>query len=225
MAGFQKAMINLSKGQMKDLAKAMQLSAPVTLRISAKDLTGNVPILLTKRQHTKLLKMKKLNKGMQIRFSKNQILKMKKDGGIAPIFAALIPALIPLITKGISALVKKIKGGQVGNLPLTGNRGLDTLSKATVTQSLVQNPGIPFKNGTVNRSVDRNPSQFVGTGRMSASQKKAATQIRAAIKGSGLRIAGSGLKVAGRGRHGNQKNGQLPFGIGRGVGEQGFRFK
>lgn len=97
--------LTLSQGQKEILAKAVRDGAEVTLRLSVDQLHGEEKLGLTKRQIAHIMKKKGEGAGADIRFSKKQLKKITKMGGILP--------LIPLILGGLSA-AGALAGGAAG---------------------------------------------------------------------------------------------------------------
>jgi len=88
----------LTQSQLRKLAHALRNNIDLTLRLNSKDIspTAGVPLLLTKRE------ISKLNKGNShnINFSVSRLERMKKNGGF---IQALLPFL-PAILGGVSAI-------------------------------------------------------------------------------------------------------------------------
>ena len=73
MTEYKQYSVNLSPSQSQKLVKAIEMKAPVTLRLKSVDLTGSDKIFLTSTQINKIEKAERLNKGVDIDFSKTQI--------------------------------------------------------------------------------------------------------------------------------------------------------
>ena len=129
--------VNLSKGQKSKLGRAFKANSAITLRLSAKQTSGNDELMLTANQKKKIAKAAALGKGVEIKISKTQIRKVVKQGG--SLFSAIIPlarsfaptlaktlglsALAGLASEGASQVVKKISGsGQVGGFLIPQNK-------------------------------------------------------------------------------------------------------
>ena len=129
--------VNLSKGQKDKLGRAFKANSAITLRLSAKQTSGNDELMLTANQKKKIAKAAALGKGVEIKISKTQIRKVVKQGG--SLFSAIIPlarsfaptlaktlglsALAGLASEGASQVVKKISGsGQVGGFLIPQNK-------------------------------------------------------------------------------------------------------
>ena len=88
----------LTQSQLRKSAHALRNNIDLTLRLNSKDIspTAGVPLLLTKRE------ISKLNKGNShnINFSVIRLERMKKNGGF---IQALLPFL-PAILGGVSAI-------------------------------------------------------------------------------------------------------------------------
>ena len=129
--------VNLSKGQKSKLGRAFKANSAITLRLSAKQTSGNDELMLTANQKKRIAKAAALGKGVEIKISKTQIRKVVKQGG--SLFSAIIPlarslaptlaktlglsALAGLASEGASQVVKKISGsGQVGGFLIPQNK-------------------------------------------------------------------------------------------------------
>ena len=129
--------VNLSKGQKDKLGRAFKANSAITLRLSAKQTSGNDELMLTANQKKRIAKAAALGKGVEIKISKTQIRKVVKQGG--SLFSAIIPlarsfaptlaktlglsALAGLASEGASQVVKKISGsGQVGGFLIPQNK-------------------------------------------------------------------------------------------------------
>ena len=88
--------VNISDGQKAKLKTALSNGdQSVTLQLGYRDLNGDDVIALTKTQINKLRKAYENGKGVTIKMSRAQIkYNMKVEGGILPLLAAAIPALI-----------------------------------------------------------------------------------------------------------------------------------
>ena len=116
--------VNLSKGQKSKLGRAFKANSALTLRLSAKQTSGNDELMLTANQIKRIQKAASQGKGVEIKISKTQIRKVMKQGG--SLFSAIIPlarslaptlaktlglsALAGLASEGASQVVKKISG-------------------------------------------------------------------------------------------------------------------
>ena len=116
--------VNLSKGQKSKLGKAFKANSALSLRLSAKQTSGNDELMLTANQIKRITKAAALRKGVEIKISKSQIRKVMKQGG--SLFSAIIPlarslaptlaktlglsALAGLASEGATQVVKKISG-------------------------------------------------------------------------------------------------------------------
>jgi len=67
--------VNLSDGQKANLAKAIETSSEITLRLKNNQLKGNDELMLTKTQINKIKKAVQNNTGVDIKISKTQIRK------------------------------------------------------------------------------------------------------------------------------------------------------
>ena len=73
--------VNLSDGQKANLAKAIESSSEITLRVKNNQLRGNDELMLTKTQIQKIEKAARNKTGVDIKISKNEIRKSVKHGG------------------------------------------------------------------------------------------------------------------------------------------------
>ena len=130
--------VNLSKGQKSKLGRAFKANSALTLRLSAKQTSGNDELMLTANQKKRIAKAAALGKGVEIKISKTQIRKVMKQGG--SLFSAIIPlarslaptlaktlglsALAGLASEGASQVVKKIsgKGAMTGGFLIPQNK-------------------------------------------------------------------------------------------------------
>ena len=130
--------VNLSKGQKSKLGRAFKANSALTLRLSAKQTSGNDELMLTTNQIKRIAKAAALEKGVEIKISKTQIRKVMKQGG--SLFSAIIPlarslaptlaktlglsALAGLASEGASQVVKKIsgKGAMTGGFLIPQNK-------------------------------------------------------------------------------------------------------
>ena len=90
--------LTLSKGQKETLARAARDDTEATIRLSHDQLHGEDKLGLTKQQIAHMMKQNGKGAGAELNFSKTQLNKMTKMGGILP----LLP-LLPLIFGGFSA--------------------------------------------------------------------------------------------------------------------------
>ncbi len=192
MTTLQRTNVALSRGQLQKMAKAARLSSPVTIRLKANQMTGQMPILLTRRQITRMTKMRGLGRGMQIAFSKATMIKMRKDGGIAP----LLLAALPLIGELVSPLIKKLGKFISGDGIALDRRAPRQITGPIIDENFAQSSMTPFKNGNVDRNfIGMDPSQFRGSGRnvlpgLTPSIKKA---IDAQVERSMVKRLGQGI--------------------------------
>lgn len=140
------AIVNLRLTQIRKLSKGLKTNSPINIRVSSDQLKpsrdNGFPIVLYPEQIKKYIIAKRLNKGMNISFDKKQMEAMntKREGGIGPLAAMLIQALIPTVVKlgsdAVRGVVKLIKGGDlaVGALP----SNIESPSKAVSLLSDIQ---------------------------------------------------------------------------------------
>ena len=130
--------VNLSKGQKSKLGRAFKANSALTLRLSAKQTSGNDELMLTANQIKRIQKAASQGKGVEIKISKTQIRKVMKQGGslfsaiislarsLAPTLAKTLglSALAGLASEGASQVVKKIsgKGAMTGGFLIPQNK-------------------------------------------------------------------------------------------------------
>ena len=105
MTTLQRVGVNLTQGQLKNLARAIQNNDEVTLRISHRNLQGPHSLMVPANVVKRMQRSRSSGKGMQIKISRSNI--RKQDG--CGIFSSLLPVLksvAPTIGKtlGLSAL-------------------------------------------------------------------------------------------------------------------------
>ena len=97
--------VNLSDGQKANLAKAIESSNEITLRLKNNQLGGNDELMLTKTQIKKIEKAARNKTGVDIKISKTQIRKSVKHGGslfssLMSLGARFLPMVAKLRAKG-----------------------------------------------------------------------------------------------------------------------------
>ena len=113
--------VNLSDGQKANLAKAIETSSEITLRLKNNQLKGNDELMLTKTQINKIKKAVQNNTGVDIKISKTQIRKSVKHGG--SLFSSLLSLgtkLLPYATKAAALLA-------TGAVTTLGSLGIDKI--------------------------------------------------------------------------------------------------
>ena len=98
--------VKLSDGQKAKLAKAINTTAEITLRLKNNQLRGNDELMLTKSQIKKIEKALQNNTGVDIKISKTQIRKSVKHGGglfgsLVSLGARLLPLAAKPLAKGV----------------------------------------------------------------------------------------------------------------------------
>ena len=81
MTEYKPYAVKLSSNQKEKLVKSIVERSPFTLRLKSNDLTGSDTLFLTSSQINKIKKAKRLNKGVDIDFSKTQVSKMRSMVG------------------------------------------------------------------------------------------------------------------------------------------------
>ena len=123
--GYYPYKINLSKGQLEKLKRAIKNRSPITLRLNIKDLSGNHQLLLTERQINKLKKHISKGVGMELRLSKAQISKNLQSGGsVLSSLLQLGTKMLPYATKAISKVAPALATGAAQAL---GSLGIDKI--------------------------------------------------------------------------------------------------
>jgi hypothetical protein len=100
--------LTLTQGQKETLAKAARDGEGVTIRLTFDQLHGEDRLGLTKRQIAHITKKNEQGAGAELKFSKTQMKRMTKMGGILPLLT-----LIPMILGGLSA-AGALAGGAAG---------------------------------------------------------------------------------------------------------------
>ena len=104
--------INLSKGQLEKLKRAIKNRSSISLRLSNKDLSGNHQLLLTERQINKIKKHMSKGVGMELRLSKAQISKNLQSGGsVLSSLLQLGSKILPYATQAISKVAPALATG------------------------------------------------------------------------------------------------------------------
>ena len=223
--------VKLSKGQLTKLAKAARAKTGTTIRLNRAQIVGNVPILLTNRQITRMRKVVALGKGMQLTFSKATMAKMFVDAGIAPLLLAALPVIASFLGPLAAKLGKKIAGGRggrpkggrpKGGRPKQKRKAPRQIPGPIVTELRVQSSMTPFKNGTVRRRIPKDANQFVslksGSGRgqkgfiLPGLTPRVKESITAEVERRMVKRLGQGLFTPGVGR-GLRPAGQLGKGL------------
>ena len=139
MSRFVNVPVNISEGQREKIKKAIQSGAPVSIRLSHEDLSGEHVLALTQAQINKMTKAYQSGKGVTIKMSKTQIEhNTKVEGGfigaILPMLATagkfLMSSVLPGLATGLltgvgaaagSKVVDKISGSGVLYLKKNGS--------------------------------------------------------------------------------------------------------
>ena len=123
--GYYPYKLNLSKGQLEKLKRAIRNRSPISIRLSNKDLTGNHQLLLTERQINKIKKHISKGVGMELRLSKTQISKSLQSGGsVLSSLLKLGTKMLPYATKAISKVAPALATGAAQAL---GSLGIDKI--------------------------------------------------------------------------------------------------
>ena len=96
MARYTNVKVHISDGQKDKLKRALTSAAEsVSIRLDHDDINGDDILALTRSQINKMAKAYEAGKGLILKMSKAQVKhNLKVEGGILPLLAAAIPALI-----------------------------------------------------------------------------------------------------------------------------------
>ena len=106
--------VNISEGQKQKLHSALQVGAPVSIRLAYEDLNGSDVLALTNSQVNKMRKAYQGGKGITIKMSKSQLAhNMKVEGGFIGMLASLAARALPMLAKtlGVGALTGLASSG------------------------------------------------------------------------------------------------------------------
>ena len=121
MATYIEYHVNLSDGQKANLAKVIETSSEITLRLKNNQLKGNDKLMLTKTQIRKIKKAVQNNTAVDIKISKTQIRKSVKRGG------SLFSSLLSLGTKLLPYATKVATPLTTGAISALGSLGVDKI--------------------------------------------------------------------------------------------------
>ena len=94
--------VNISEGQKQKLHSALQVGAPVSIRLAYEDLNGSDVLALTNSQVNKTRKAYEGRKGVTIKMSKTQLShNMKVEGGFLGMLASLAARALPMLAKTV----------------------------------------------------------------------------------------------------------------------------
>ena len=94
--------VNISEGQKQKLHSALQVGAPVSIRLAYEDLNGSDVLALTNSQVNKMRKAYEGRKGVTIKMSKTQLShNMKVEGGFLGMLASLAARTLPMLAKTV----------------------------------------------------------------------------------------------------------------------------
>ena len=129
MTTLQRIGVNLTQGQLRNLARAIQNNDEVTLRISHRNLQGPHSLMVPANVVKRMQRSKSSGKGIQIKISRSNIRKQDGSGifsSLMPVLKSVAPtigktlglsALAGAASEGASQIIKKITGGQVFQVP------------------------------------------------------------------------------------------------------------
>ena len=125
MTTLQRIGVNLTQGQLRNLARAIQNNDEVTLRISHRNLQGPHSLMVPVNVVKRMQRSRSSGKGIQIKISRSNIRKQDGSGifsSLMPVLKSVAPtigktlglsALAGAASEGASQIIKKITGGQV----------------------------------------------------------------------------------------------------------------
>ena len=94
--------VNISEGQKQKLHSALQVGAPVSIRLAYEDLNGSDVLALTNSQVNQMRKAYEGRKGVTIKMSKTQLShNMKVEGGFIGMLASLAARALPMLAKTV----------------------------------------------------------------------------------------------------------------------------
>ena len=143
----------LTENQKKKLATAFKNKKAVNIKFKINQLTGDFPIMITKRQQNKITKANKEKVGFVLRMSESQVKKQSQNGGflgalaglltktILPLASKFIPKIIaPLATGALTNVgdvaMKKIRG--TGMIKVPNDKNISLLKTNTLTKSQIK---------------------------------------------------------------------------------------
>jgi len=113
--------LSLSPGQKETLVKAIRNGEGTKIRLCSDQLQGEDKLGLTKRQLDHIMNKQREGTGAELKFSKTQLKKMSKMGGIL--------SLLPLILGGLSA-AGALAGGAAGVAKAVQDKQANTAAQA-----------------------------------------------------------------------------------------------
>ena len=229
---------NLTENQKKKLANAYTNKKAVNIKLKNNQLTGDFPIMITKRQQNKINKVKKDKLGFILRMSEKQVKNQSKNGGflgalaglftraILPLASKVIPKIIaPLATGALTTVgnvaMKKIMGNGMINVP--NDKKIDLLKTNALTKNQIKR----IKTSPCECSLKLTNKQLQNGGFLGLLASLGIPLISSLISGltgKGLQIGrpsrGMGLQIGrpsrGKGLQlGRPRN--IPFNIGEGL--------
>ena len=97
---------SLTENQKKKLARAYNKNKAVNIKFKTNGLSGNFPIMITKRQQNKINKAIKEKVGFVLRMKESQVRKQSQNGGFLGALAGLITkTIISVATKFIPKII------------------------------------------------------------------------------------------------------------------------
>ena len=102
----------LTENQKKKLAIAYNNKKAVNIKFKFNQLTGDLHIMITKRQKNKITKANKEKVGFVLRMSESQVKKQSQNGGFLGALAGLLPkTILPLASRFILKIIAPLATG------------------------------------------------------------------------------------------------------------------
>ena len=176
--------VTLTNGQIKKFKSALDIGTDVTIRISKKNLSGNIMLPLTQ---TQINQIKISASGVELCLSKAQLEYMKKNGGFLPLLLAAIPA-IAAAAGGITSIVNSTK--QTSEIA-RHNKAIEDMAKQQLGSGMLSDAAAPIP--VVGKLLSNALKKF-GLG-------GCVKNLKGAVWGNGLYLQreGSGLFLARQG--------------------------
>lgn len=142
---YQTYKVNLTNFQKKKLANAVKLKKAINLKLSHKDLSGDIPLLLTQTQLNKIKKSHEKGIGLVLKLSEKQIHEFHKTGGF----------LGTLFTKIAPFLLKTLATGALGGLADWGVKKVaDSVAGSGLDGIQIKSPSIGYKKKNMGMGME-----------------------------------------------------------------------
>ena len=110
--GYLTYSFNLTENQKKKLANAYNKKKAVNIKFKSNQLSGDFPIMITKRQQNKITKANKEKVWIVLRMSESQVKKQSQNGGFLGALAGLLTkTILPLASKFIPKIIAPLATG------------------------------------------------------------------------------------------------------------------